>query len=319
MIRAGVLGLASYLLLAACAVPIDDDVFWVPDRLTIDDRAEGETGLFMGQALSEPMERTLSHREWMTTKIEFRLTPDKFIPATQKQLSLDFGRGRLNVLHVEREAATSAPLFVHCYGIGANLYNNGVQHALKLLPYGDMVTFDLPGHGESGGTPTVADFEQAALAMAAYIETLMAKDEDRPVIFWGHSLGGFVCAQLAQIVEGGDGLVLEAAGQNAKAVAQTWIPFALRPFVRVKPTEDIARFDIVDILAGYDEPVLILGAKKDKVIREHLVRHLAETLEDNGLDVTYEAFREADHSTIAFADEFDRTVHLFLADMPTAP
>ncbi len=312
---------ASILLclsLAGCSVELDDDLLWVPENLTIDERFEGSTGLFMGRALSEPLERELSHREYWTTKIEYRLEADDFIPAEITRRTLPFEGGDLLVVEITREASATAqgPIFVHCYGIGANLYNNGIQHAIKLRAFGDSVQFDLPGHGESTGQATVANFEAAADALVAYINETVP--EDRRLILWGHSLGGFVCSELARRINAADGLVLEAVGQNAATVARTWVPLPLRPFIYFKPTDGLEAYDLTTILNGVDLPVLMLAGGKDGIVPKRLVKDVADALDANGTNVTYHAFPRADHSTIAFADGFEDVVHRYLASVSLA-
>lgn len=304
---------------ASCTVVLDERVFWVPRNVDLAERDEADTGLFMGRALKEALSLDLTYRGYWTTKIEFRQRPEKFIPAEAVRSRLPYASGELSVLRVRARgtaAKADAPVFVHCYGIGANLYNNGVQYSLKLLPYGEVIQFDLPGHGESTGAPSVADFDAAVDALAEQLPEMTA---GRQVIFWGHSLGGWICADLATRVPGADALIIEASARDAASVGRFWLPAVMRPFIRLKAADALARYDLADTVVTAQLPTLILGAGRDDIIAEPLVRTLAEAVNAAGLPARYRAFPQADHSTIAFADGFDETVTAFLATLPKVP
>jgi pimeloyl-ACP methyl ester carboxylesterase len=299
------------ITLGSCALEIDERVFWVPRNVDeLPDNEEAGVGLFMGRALVEPMDRDLTYRGYWTTKIELRQREEDFIPADVRHGALPFEGGELSLLRVDRRPAQAdRPLIVHCYGIGANLYNNGVQHAVKLLPYGDVLQFDLPGHGGSDGDPSVADFEKAIDALSTYVETAAG---ERPLVLWGHSLGGYICAGLAARTENA-GLVIESSGRDAVTVASAWLPVLVRPLIRLRASEAIAAYDLDGILAGYEKPILMLGGERDDIVPDRLVEAAARSLNEAGHDVTYRSFENADHSTIPFASGFDETVRAFLA------
>ncbi|MGV6820038.1 MAG: alpha/beta hydrolase [Parvularcula sp.] len=302
------------LLLTACSVELDERMFWAPRDVAFDDNREGQAGLFMGEVLDKAMSLDFYHRGEWTTRIVFDLDQDDFIPATTEKLDIPFSKGNLSAVAFRRkEPIPGSPLIIQCYGIGADIYNNGVQYALKALPFGDTVEFDLPGFGESDGSPTVSDFNAAADAIVHYAESV---DPDRDIVFWGHSLGGFICANIAARSDRTAGLIIEATSYDAISAAKTWVPFLVRPFIRFRLTDALKPYNMGKLIKGVDVPILVMGGGKDDVIAEKYVREMADRLRSQGFQITYRAFPEANHATIPFADGFLKTVGDFLATLP---
>ncbi|RFB05916.1 alpha/beta hydrolase [Parvularcula marina] len=299
--------LLSMMALSACTVDLEEDfLFWVPKDVDFVETEEAGTGLFMGRALLEPMERDLTARGYWTTKVEFRLRPEDFIPVEISRDTVPYDGGELAVLRVDRqESDPEAPVFLHCAGIGQSLYNNGVQHALKLLPYGDVIQFDMPGHGISTGKATIDDLDEAVTQMAAYA---VEEAEGRPLIFYGHSLGGYICAGMAARAARADGLVIEASGKDAESVANAWVPRMMRPLFRIRTPDAVDPYNIPQLLENFDRPILTIGGEEDVIVPARLVRDMADALGHQGHDVVYAEMTGRDHSTIAFADAYRPTV-----------
>ena len=78
--------------------------------------------------------------------------------------------------------------------------------------------FDYPGYGETGGEADFAHFSTAGEVMAATARA-QADAEGRPLIAWGHSLGGVVCTDAA-VKARADALVLETTTPGARAAGQ---------------------------------------------------------------------------------------------------
>lgn len=301
------------LLVAACSIDLDERMFWAPRNVEFDDNREGQSGLFMGEVLDRAMSLDFYHRGEWTTRIVFDLDQDDFIPATAEKFDIPFAKGDLSAVAFRRKKSIpGSPLIIQCYGIGADIYNNGVQYALKALPFGDTVEFDLPGFGQSDGSPTVSDFNAAADAIIHYTDGV---DPDRDIVFWGHSLGGFICANIAARSDRTAGLIIEATSYDAISAAKTWVPFLIRPFIRFRLTDALKPYDMGKLIKGIDAPILVMGGGKDDVIAEKYVHQMAEQLASQGLDITYRAFPEANYATIPFAEGFRNTVSQFLATL----
>ena len=202
------------------------------------------------------------------------------------------------------------PLIVHCGGSTAARQDSGTLYGLKLIEFGDALLFDYPGYGDTPGKTSASSLRAMNVAVAKFVKEELASE--RPLILWGHSLGGFVCTDLLSRLEGIDGLVLETSVRNAKEVADIATPWFAKPFVRVVISDELAGFDNVAALSGHDLPILVLGAKEDKTLPVPLSRNLSGALKAAGHDVAYAEFEKANHISVATQPDFPEIVRDFL-------
>lgn len=165
------------------------------------------------------------------------------------------------------------PLIVSCFGNASDRYEHGVDYIAKIAPYGQVLLWDYPGYGDSSGVATVESVEQVATALVPLIE---ARAAGRPILYWGHSLGGFVCSNLAAQTDSVGGIILETTASSIRSVAKAWTPESIP--LRVTFDEALMRFDIPAALQGTTAPILIIGAGRDRVLPVGLSRELAEAL-----------------------------------------
>ncbi len=197
-----------------------------------------------------------------------------------------------SVTSAENEA--KRPLFVHCFGNASDRVKDGVWTAKKSLAWGDVLLFDYPGYGDSNGTATSESMYAMQREISDRIDELGA---DRPIVLWGHSLGGFVCSELARSSRETDLVVLEATALNVREVAKAWKPWYL-PFIGVDIKDSLDDYDNARALAHFKGPIIVLGAKKDETLPVGLARSLRKALKKRDLDMTYFEFKKAEHSTI---------------------
>jgi fermentation-respiration switch protein FrsA (DUF1100 family) len=95
---------------------------------------------------------------------------------------------------------------------------------------------------------------------------------DRPLVFWGRSLGASVAA-FATTVLTPDALVLESGFPDKASVAREY------PLLRVLNAFASYRFPTVELLRGFAKPVLVLHGDRDSVIPFALGRELFDRLE----------------------------------------
>lgn len=204
-------------------------------------------------------------------------------------------------------------LIIHCGGNATDRKTDGVSYAEKVLPYGDVLLFDYPGYGDSGGEPITEHFEIFTEEIAS-----LAKDMGRAdIAVWGHSLGGFVCAQIAdQLDVALHEVVFEATAPSAAAVANVWTPWYAKPFVRVKINDGLKRFDNIQPLRDFSGRVLVLGAGQDEQLGVKLSRQLFRELQDAGANVRYEEFDDATHFSISTQKNFSSVIEDFLLHSP---
>lgn len=224
---------------------------------------------------------------------------------------LDLGAGeRLAWSLFARDPADPVrPLVVHCAGNAGDRYNSGLRYAGKALPWGDVLIFDYPGYGDSTGSPTAASLEAASRALE---QDIAARTASRDLIFWGHSLGGFVCARLAERTPGADALILETTARSAGEIAKAWTPWWAGPFISISVVPTLADYDTAVSAKAFGGPVLVLGARRDETLPVGLARSLAEAAKALDAAVTYVEFPDAGHRAVPDAPGFVAAVDGFL-------
>lgn len=225
-------------------------------------------------------------------------------PADAETLMLQYASGPIGVTRL-RGAAAGEPIILYC---GGNLFRRnagGGRAARKLGLIGDALLFDYPGYGDTAGPADMGRFRAVADVMADAARRV-ADAEDRPLIVWGHSLGGAVCAQVAQRA-GADVLVLETTPARAQAMIDAQLGF-FRPFVRTHLGDGIASVDIPAWLDGFPGRVVVLEAGQDETLAPTLSRALERELVQRGLDVERLVFPEAGHNSIGEQADFQARI-----------
>lgn len=218
-------------------------------------------------------------------------------------------------LRIARGPDPGKPLIIYCGGNTWDIPSHGDITSWSVAPFGDAALWDYPGFGRSEGKPSVANFERAAEAISSAIERLK-RSPDQKVIYWGQSLGGFVCADMAAKAKHADALVLVTTAPTAKAAARYLAPWYLRPFIRVRLAPEVAQYDNIAALDGFNAPMLVIGAQKDEVLPVKLSRELRDELMANGHRVTYAEFPKADHFTIIRQEDLGPVIRSFLDELP---
>ncbi|WP_245162330.1 alpha/beta hydrolase [Brevundimonas sp. AJA228-03] len=230
-------------------------------------------------------------------------------PPGSERLTWSYAGGSIGATRV-RMTAAPRPLILFC---GGNLFrrsSGGAVAARELSPFGDVLMFDYPGYGETVGTADFAGFEAVGRAVAREARTI-ADTEGRPLIAWGHSLGGIVCAAIANEVNA-EALVLETTTPTARAAIDEMVGLA-RPLVRVRMAPALTAVDVPGSLDGYQGRILVLEAGKDTTLPPALSRRLARDLGARGHEVQTLVFPEAGHSDIGQQPDYESRVAAALA------
>lgn len=230
-------------------------------------------------------------------------------PPGSENRTLTYAGGSIGVSRV-RATDAPRPLILFC---GGNLFrrsSGGAMAALEMTPFGDVLMFDYPGYGETGGTANFESFEAVALVVARDARA-QADAEGRPLIAWGHSLGGAVCAAIANEVDA-EALVLETTTPTARAAIDEMVGLA-RPLVRVNMAPALAAVDVPRSLDGYQGRILVLEASRDRTLPPALSRRLARDLRAQGHEVQTLVFPEAGHSDIGQQPDYVTRVAAALA------
>jgi pimeloyl-ACP methyl ester carboxylesterase len=161
---------------------------------------------------------------------------------------------------------------VYFHGNGGNLSLwlpvFAALHAHKLR----VLAVDYRGYGLSSGRPSEDGVYRDAEAVAQQAARGRVKSADRPLVFWGRSLGGPIAAAASRVVRP-DGLILESSFADKAAVVRS------QPVLRMLNVFGAYRFETVNLLRDFRNPVLVLHGNRDSVVPFALGRELYSRLE----------------------------------------
>lgn len=237
------------------------------------------------------------------------LTPGRALPADSQSLSIPYEGGAVAATRVRGNPR--GPIILFC---GGNMFRRAIgggERAAVLVPFGDVVMFDYPGYGETPGDATLANFRQAGGAVAQWVARTAAA-EGRPVVAWGHSLGGPVCTEATRMIPV-ERLVIEASTPTARAAVNEQVGL-MRPIVRIDIDSGLDSFDVVQTLEGYGGEVIVLEAGRDETLPPRLSRRIASGLQAHGVSVERLVFPDAGHNDISRQPDFQARLAAALAD-----
>jgi pimeloyl-ACP methyl ester carboxylesterase len=169
-----------------------------------------------------------------------------------------------------------------------------------VLPWGEVLMFDYPGYGDSTGTPTTESFSALRQDMGSYIDGLA---RGRPLVLWGHSIGGLICSGLAEVSREADAVILETTGPSFAVIAETLKPW-FAPFVKTAVKDSLRTYEVSELLKDFKGPIFVVGAGKDERLPVKLARSLAAALKGRGLRVAYHEYPGANHFNAALNSTF---------------
>jgi len=272
----GLAAVAAAAALSACAVNVPENAFFWPES-----RLERE-------------------------KIVLAANPP---PDAAESLSLPYEGGTIAATRI-RSAAAPRPLILFCGGNMFRRSSAGGSAARKLEPFGDVLMFDYPAYGETDGEADFAHFAAAGAVMAATARA-QADAEGRPLIAWGHSLGGVVCTDAA-VKARADVLVLETTTPGARAAVNQQAGL-MRPFVRLNLAPALASIDVPAALEGYAGRIIVIEAGRDETLAPALSQALARQLRQRGLRVEHLVFPNAGHNDVGRQPDFEARMTTALA------
>ena len=165
-----------------------------------------------------------------------------------------------------------------------------------------VLAIDYRGYGASEGTPSERGIYADAEAAARH--AVAQRHPDRPLIYWGRSLGGAVAAAAARAATP-DALILESTFPDKASILRR------NPVMRLLNVFASYRLDTVGHLRGFTRPVLIVHAERDSVIPFRLGRELFERLEAPKVFVT---LKDGDHNDLYDARNaaYWKPIHAFI-------
>jgi pimeloyl-ACP methyl ester carboxylesterase len=309
MRRLGLIALA--LLVGACMkVRIDETTVFEP--VAFDSKLAQESGQIMQGEVAFRSEGDWSS-VWRShaANYEFPKTPAPYVAARVEHGRSGNADGGLAWTTIKHTAPSDA-LIVRCGGNASTRQHSGYHYAMSTVPYGDVLMFDYPGYGETGGKASPQRFQ----AMSGELVPLVReKAAGRRIVLWGHSLGGMVCSELAARLPETSALIIETSARNAREVAQAWTPWYAALFVNIEIAPGFSDVDVANALKGFKGPVLVLGAENDQTLPVHLARSVGKSLKDEGIEATYVEFKGGGHSNLIMHPDFAPTIRAFFAKM----
>lgn len=307
MKRRWALGMAAAFLLGGCITySVDEGWFFTPAPSAVKATTESEL--------------KLDREERLKAKGEFSENISKIfpnfqdrIPATVTHFFVPLGGERIAMTRATgANSSPEEPLIAYCGGQSGTRRNIGDYWVTKLLPWGEALLIDMPGYGDSSGHPDIASLLAFQRDLPGYLDGLAS---NRPLVLWGHSLGGPVCAALASASHEVDAVILEATASNLEQMMQAKKPWYTPPGVQLELGKGLEIYDIPAALKNFKGPIMVLAAGKDQVFPVKLEREVSETLKGQGHNVLYLEYASADHMNSSMNGRFVKDAAGFFADI----
>ena len=215
----------------------------------------------------------------------------------EEDLQAPFGRVALTRF----EHPEPRPLIVFC---GGNMFRREIRgpKIVELLsPYGDVWIFDYPGYGDTAGAGRPDEFDALGAVIATRVDRAFTEGRPGGLTFWGHSLGGAVCGDLAGRSATPSDIVLVATFQSFDQVVRAGATARAGPLgVLVRPVldEDLPTFDIARSLHGYGGTAVVVAARDDATVPYLASGRLEQALRRQGVATRLIAIPTGDHARI---------------------
>jgi uncharacterized protein len=215
--------------------------------------------------------------------------PTRGESATPEQLGIRYEALRLRASdgveitawQLEPEHPRADIVYFHGNGGNLSIWLDALA-TLHSLGY-NVLAIDYRGYGTSEGSPSEKGLFLDAEAAVRYATRA---PRQRPLIYWGRSLGGPVAAAASRVVSP-DALILESTFPDKAAMIRT------SPLLRMLNVFAAYKFDTVGMANGIGKPILVAHGDRDTIIPFALGRELFDRLDAPKQFIT---LRDADHN-----------------------
>jgi uncharacterized protein len=198
--------------------------------------------------------------------------PASFSP-TAEDVKIDGVDGAtLRGVYVRRPGATVDVLYFG--GDSFTIDDFGPEIDARVSSIGaNLFMVDYRGYGRSNGVPTLPLVKADGLAA---FDALRARNEGRPIVVHGFSMGSFIAAYVAS-ERPVSGLALESTATTVKDWARAQIPVYAKPFVRLRIAPLLLEASNVQALVRYCGPLLLVTGDRDAITPARFARSLFDS------------------------------------------
>jgi hypothetical protein len=188
---------------------------------------------------------------------------------------------------------------VYCGGNGFTQSNRARPIFNAFNPSPNILLFDYPGYGLSGGEATTYEFDLATKLLGAHIENWQRQKHIDKILFWGKSFGGTICARLAGHYSGNNSLVLETTYNDLYSLVNSRAGL-FKHLITVHIDPDATDFHINQSLLHYANPIAVIKSSNDPVTPPEESDKLVKLLREQGNNVVLLNMGAARHEELLF-------------------
>jgi pimeloyl-ACP methyl ester carboxylesterase len=210
------------------------------------------------------------------------LTPPPGYTMTERMLDLA-GLGRVHAVRLDNPGSETVIIYHGGNGSFVAAQSPGAA-ALAAETGADLILYDYPGRGGTDVPPTV----EAAIATGPALLAAFRREGwiGRGRLFtYGFSFGGSQAAAMARDGAGFDGVILEGTAADIAAVGRNFVPWIVKPFVRIRLDPGLSRFDYLGYVLSARAPILLISSRDDRIVRPGNMRAFAAQLRAQGRTV----------------------------------
>lgn len=189
--------------------------------------------------------------------------------------------------------------FVFCGGNGFTQSRLAKPIFDAFNPTPNILLFDYPGYGLSGGNATFNEFNVATRLLVEHVEQWSNQNHFEKVLFWGKSFGGTICARLAGQYTEKSALVLETTYNDLYSLVNSQAGL-FKHIISLNIDPEAADFHINQSLTHYTQPIAIIKSTNDPITPPQASDNLAKLLRGQGNNVVLLSMGKARHDELLF-------------------
>ena len=183
--------------------------------------------------------------------------------------------------------------------------------AIAAATQANIINYDYPGRLGTSIDKTVDSIMTCGPLLMDVFRKEGWLGDDSSVYLYGLSFGGSQAANLAR-AGGIKGIIFDAATPDVEVWGNSFVPWFLKPFIKIRGAKEIDKFQYFDYVVNAQVPVLLLGGKKDRVVRSAFVQRFAERLRASGVKAQF-VLTSGQHNQSIYTPEAQSALVDFIA------